>query len=68
MSTILGQINEFDSATETFVEWTERLEQSTEAERKRPILLSNIDAKGYKLIRKLSQNEPAKKTYDELRS
>ena len=70
---IFGSISELDVETEQFTEWVERLEQwflanlIDDADRKRALFLSLIGAKGYKLIRSLAQNEPAKKSYDALK-
>ena len=40
--------------------------QIEDTDRKRALLLSLIDSKGYKLIRSLAQNKPAEKSYDQL--
>ena len=54
-------------------EWVERLEQWLVAnaigdgDKQRALLLSNIGAKGYKLIRSLSQNQPTAKSYQQLK-
>ena len=72
-TTIFGSISEFDSETEQFTEWAERLEQwflaneITDLDRKRALLLSFIGVKGYKLVRSLAQNEPSKNTFEELK-
>ena len=68
-----GSITEFMHEAESFNEWIERLEQwfianeITAAAKKRALLLSNIGARGYKLLRSLAQNEPTSKTYSELK-
>ena len=70
---VFGAISEFCYDAESFTEWIERLEQwfiandVTTAAKKRALLLSNIGAKGYKLVRSLSQNEPTNKSYSELK-
>ena len=70
---IYGSITEFAFEAESFTEWIERLEQwfiandITLAAKKRALFLSNIGARGYKLVRSLSQNEPTGKTYKELK-
>ena len=64
---------EFVYDAESFTEWVERLEQwfiandVTAAAKKRALLLSNIGARGYKLLRSLSQNNPTNKSYSELK-
>ena len=71
---VFGNITEFNAEIETFIEWCERLEQWFIAnmingeERKRALFLSNIGARGYKLLRKLAQNEPGVKSYEELKT
>ena len=73
MVLVYGAISEFIYEAESFNEWIERLEQwfiandITLAAKKRALLLSNIGARGYKLVRSLSQNEPTSKTYSELK-
>ena len=69
-----GVVSEFMYEAESFNEWVERLEQwfiandITGAAKKRALLLSNnIGARGYKLLRSLSQNDPTSKTYSELK-
>ena len=73
MANVLGNVSEFMYDAENFNEWVERLEQwfiandITLAAKKRALLLSHIGARGYKLIRSLSQNEPTSKSYSELK-
>ena len=73
MANVLGSVSQFMYDAEDFNEWVERLEQwfiandITAAAKKRALLLSHIGAKGYKLIRSLSQNEPTSKSYSELK-
>ena len=73
-TSVLGNMSEFNTGNDEFVEWVERLEQWFIAnaiesdERKRALFLSLIGAQGYKLVRSLSQNEPAKKEYNELKN
>ena len=73
MAQMYGAITPFSYNAESFTEWVERLEQwfiandVTTAAKKRALFLSNIGAGGYKLVRSLSQNEPTKKSYDELK-
>ena len=73
MAQVFGSISEFSYNAESFTEWVERLEQwfiandITTAAKKRALFLSNIGARGYKLVRSLSQNEPTNKSYDELK-
>ena len=70
---VYGSIEAYSYNSDSFTEWIERLEQwfiandITAAGKKRALLLSYIGSRGYKLIRSLSQNEPTKKTYDELK-
>ena len=74
MAMVLGSISEFTFDADDVTEWVERLEQwfvantIQEDGKKRALLLSNIGAKGYKLIRSLSQNQPTEKTYDQLKT
>ena len=73
MAVVIGSVSEFTLETECFTEWIERVEQwfiannIGKSERKQALLLSNIGARGYKLIRSLAQNKPTEKTYDELK-
>ena len=73
MAQMYGAITPFSYNAESFTELVERLEQwfiandVTTAAKKRALFLSNIGAGGYKLVRSLSQNEPTKKSYDELK-
>ena len=70
---VFGSIAPFNMDSDDVTEWVERLEQWFEAneitvvERKRALLLSNIGARGYKLLRSLSQNNPTSKTYEQLK-
>ena len=70
---VYGAISEFVFDAENFTEWIERLEQwfiandVTQAAKKRAVLLSNIGARGYKLIRSLSQNDPTSRSYADLK-
>ena len=56
MAAVFGSISEFAFGSDDVTEWVERLEQwfvantITENTRKRALLLSNIGARGYKLI------------------
>ena len=74
MAVVYGHIDSFGFEADDITEWVERLEQwfvannIDDATRKRALLLSNIGARGYKLARSLSQNEPTKKSYDELKT
>ena len=74
MAAVFGSISEFAFGSDDVTEWVERLEQwfvanaITENTRKRALLLSNIGARGYKLIRSLSQNQPTNKSYQELKT
>ena len=73
MAQVYGAISEFVFDAENFTEWIERLEQwfiandVTQAAKKRAVLLSNIGARGYKLIRSLSQNDPTSRSYADLK-
>ena len=64
MAHVFGTVSEFMFDSEDVTEWVERLEQwfianaITTEEQKRALLLSNIGARGYKLLRCLSQNQP----------
>ncbi len=69
-----GSIREFGFETEDITEWLERLDQwfianglEEDNAKRRAILLSNIGARGYKLLRCLSQNKPQEKTYAQLK-
>ena len=70
---VFGSISEFVVEVDDVTEWIERLEQwflankIEDATQQRALLLSNIGAKGYKLLRALSQNNPTAKTYDVLK-
>ena len=70
---VYGSISEFVHEAESFTEWVERLEQwfiandVTAAAKKRALFLSNVGARGYKLVRSLSQNDPTSKSYAELK-
>ena len=75
MAAVFGSISEFVFESEDITEWVERLEQWFVAnglegneDRKKALLLSNVGARGYKLIRSLAQNKPTKKSYDELKT
>ena len=74
MAVVFGSISEFGFGSDDVTEWLERLEQwfvanaITDANRKRALLLSNIGARGYKLIRSLSQNQPTTKSYGDLKT
>ena len=74
MAVVYGSISEFAFGSDDVTEWVERLEQwfvanaITDANRKRALLLSNIGARGYKLIRSLSQNQPTAKSYGDLKT
>ena len=74
MANTHGEMEAFAFEVESFHEWTERLEQwfiandIEDARKKRALLLSKIGARAYKLLRSLAQNEPAKKTYEELKT
>ena len=74
MAVVFGSISEFGFGSDDVTEWVERLEQwfvanaITDANRKRALLLSNIGARGYKLIRSLSQNQPTTKSYGDLKT
>ena len=73
MAAVFGSITNFVFESEDITEWIERLEQWFIAnsidneDRKRALLLSNVGARGYKLIRSLAQNKPTGKTYKELK-
>ena len=74
MAAVFGSISEFVFETEDITEWIERLEQwfianglENNEERKKALLLSNVGARGYKLIRSLAQNKPTEKSYKELK-
>ena len=73
MAATYGAIAEFVFDAENFTEWIERLEQwfiandVAQAAKKRAVLLSNIGARGYKLIRSLSQNDPTSRSYADLK-
>jgi hypothetical protein len=70
---VFGSITPFAFDCEDVTEWIERLEQwfvansIDDATKKRAMLLSNIGARGYKLLRALSQNNPTAKSFDELK-
>ena len=70
---LLGIIGEFDVNVEEFTSYAERMEQYfiandiVDAVKKRAIFLSVMGPRAYKLIRSLSQNNPAAKTFDELK-
>ena len=70
---MFGHIDAFGFEADDITEWIERLEQwfvandIEDVTRKRALLLSNIGARGYKLARSLSQNDPTSKTYSELK-
>ncbi|XP_057298423.1 uncharacterized protein K02A2.6-like [Hydractinia symbiolongicarpus] len=67
-----GKIGEFDPATELWNNYIERVNQFyiandiADATKKRAILLSSCGAKAYQLLRGLSNNDPASKSYDQL--
>ena len=73
MAHAYGSISELMLESDDVTEWVERLEQwfiansITDAEKQRALLLSNIGARGYKLLRSLSQNQPTAKSYSELK-
>ena len=73
MAVVFGSISEFGFDTDDVTEWVERLEQwfvanaIDQGDKQRALLLSNIGAKGYKLIRSLSQNQPTAKSYQQLK-
>ena len=73
MATSLGEIESFVFEAESFIEWTERLEQwfvandIEDAGKQRALFLSKVGARGYKLVRSLAQNDPKSKSYDELK-
>ena len=74
MAAVFGSISEFVFESEDITEWIERLEQwfianglENNEGRKKALLLSNVGARGYKLIRSLAQNKPTDKSYDELK-
>ena len=73
MAAHYGVVTEFMYEAENFNEWIERLEQwfiandITAAVKKCALILSNIGARGYKLMRSFSQNEPTSKSYAELK-
>ena len=73
MAQVYGSISELVIESDDVTEWVERLEQwfiansITSAEQKRALFLSHIGARGYKLLRSLSQNQPTSKSYDELK-
>ena len=65
MAAVIGSIEAFVFESEDITEWFERLEQwfianslETNEDRKKALLLSNVGARGYKLIRSLAQNKP----------
>ena len=68
----LGRVRAFNASSETWVEYTERLGQyfiakDTPDEIKRPILLSQVGASTYHLIKSLTApSQPTEKTYAEL--
>ena len=70
---VFGSISEFAFDVDDVTEWIERLEQwflansIDDTSKQRALLLSNIGAKGYKLLRALSQNSPTGKSYAELK-
>ena len=73
MASYIGQVGEFDKEKEDVEAYAERFEQFIEAnsvtddKKIRAIFLSTIGAQSYKLLRTLSGNEPAKKSYEELK-
>ena len=73
MAQVYGSISELALESDDVTEWVERLEQwfiannITTGEQQRALLLSNIGARGYKLLRSLSQNQPTAKSYAELK-
>ena len=76
MAAVFGSISEYVFESEDVTEWIERLEQwfvanglvnDTDEDRKKALLLSNVGARGYKLIRSLAQNKPTDKSYKELK-
>ena len=67
-----GTISECVFETESFTEWSERLEQwfianTVEDEKKRSVFLTCIGARGYKLISSLAQNKPTEHSYEQLK-
>ena len=73
MAQVFGSISQLCFDSDDVTEWIERLEQwfvandITDANRRHALLLSNIGARGYKLVRSLSQNDPSAKSYVELK-
>ena len=75
MAAVFGSITEYVFESEDITEWLERLEQwfianelNDNADRKRALLLSNVGARGYKLLRSLAQNKPNEKSYAQLKT
>ena len=72
MSTKVGTIGEFDDVKEDFESYTERLEcwmlaNDVKDEKKKPIFLSLVGSKTYKLLKNLvTPDKPTAKSFDEL--